>query len=153
MISEKKISQWLDRGLIKRQEKSLNQIRNLLSRALKDIKTAEQNIPIDEEAAYTFAYLAMLRAGRAIMFLSGYRPEDGGQHKTTVEFASLVMGEKYGNLTRRFDQMRRRRNLFTYDPTDNLTEKETLEALKAAKRFVHEIVQWIKEKDPQLELF
>jgi hypothetical protein len=49
--------------------------------------------------------------------------------------------------------MRRRRNLFTYDPVDNLTEKETMEALRTAKRFVQEIIQWIKEKDPQLELF
>jgi len=65
MVSEKKINQWLDSKLIKRQEKSLKQIRNLLSRALKDIKTAEENVPIDEEAVYTFAYLSMLRAGRA----------------------------------------------------------------------------------------
>jgi len=57
MISEKKINQWLESGLIKRQGKSFNQIRNLLSRALKDIKTADQNLPIDEEAVYTFAYL------------------------------------------------------------------------------------------------
>jgi len=119
VISEKKINQWLDRKLIKRQEKSLKQIRNLLSRALKDIKTAEENVPIDEEAVYTFAYLSMLRAGRAIMLLYGYRPDYGGQHKTTVEFASLVLGERYRTLTRRFDRMRRRRNLFTYDPMDN----------------------------------
>jgi len=70
-----------------------------------------------------------------------------------VEFATLVLGKKYRTLTRRFDQMRRRRNLFTYDPVDNLTEKETMEALRTAKRFVQEIIQWIKEKDPQLELF
>ncbi len=54
MISEKKINQWLDSKLIKRQEKSLKQIRNLLSRALKDINTAERNLRIDEEAVYTF---------------------------------------------------------------------------------------------------
>jgi uncharacterized protein (UPF0332 family) len=141
MIYEKKINQWLESGLIKRQRKSFNQIRNLLSRASKDIKTAEQNLAIDEEAVYTFAYLSMLRTGRAIMLLHGYRPDDGAQHRTTVEFATLVLGEKY------------RRNLFTYDPVDNLTEKETMEALRTAKRFVQEIIQWIKEKDPQLELF
>jgi len=50
-------------------------------------------------------------------------------------------------------KLERRRNLFTYDPFDNLTEKEALEALNTAKRFVQEIIQWIKEKDPQLELF
>jgi len=153
MISEKKIHQWLESGLIKRQKKSFKQIRNLLSRALKDIKTAEKNLPIDEEAVYTFAYLSMLRTGRAIMLLYGYRPDDGAQHKTTVEFASLVLGEKYRTLTRKFDRMRRRRNIFTYDPADNLTERETLEALRTAKQFVKEIVKWIKERDPQLELF
>jgi hypothetical protein len=56
MISEKKIHQWLESGLMKRQGKSFNQMRNL-----KDIKTAEQNIPIDEEAVYTFANLSMPR--------------------------------------------------------------------------------------------
>jgi len=77
MIYEKKINQWLESGLIKRQRKSFSQIRNLLSRASKDIKTAEQNLAIDEEAVYTFAYLSMLRTGRAIMLLHGYRPDDG----------------------------------------------------------------------------
>jgi hypothetical protein len=49
--------------------------------------------------------------------------------------------------------MRRRRNLFTYDPMGNLTEKEAMEALETARRFVQEIIPWIKEKDPQLDLF
>ena len=64
----------LDRGLIKKQGVNFNQIDALLFRAKKDLIASKANLEIDEEVTYNYAYLAMLRCGRAIMFMEGYRP-------------------------------------------------------------------------------
>ncbi len=49
--------------------------------------------------AYTFAYLAILRSGRALMILKGLRPADGRQHKTVVEVAGHFLGKEFEDLT------------------------------------------------------
>ncbi len=50
----------------------LDEIKHRIQR---DLRTAKADLPIDEEWAYTIAYHAMLRAGRALIFASGYRPK------------------------------------------------------------------------------
>ena len=62
--------------------------------ASKNISASEKNFAIDEEACYTLAYNAMLKIARALVFLQGYRPYDGQQHKTTIEVAGELLGAK-----------------------------------------------------------
>ena len=63
----------LDRGLLKKQRIDFKQIEALLFRAQKDLSAARANLEIDEEVTYNYAYLAMLRCGRAIIFMKEYR--------------------------------------------------------------------------------
>ena len=91
MPSDNFLRQLIGSGFLKEHPKDSEQARKLLLRSFRDLKTARANLEIDEEAAYTFAYLAMLRAGRALMFLKGYRPADGRQHKTVVETAGFFL--------------------------------------------------------------
>ena len=109
------IEEYLGKGLIKKQKSDFRSAKKLILRAKKDIKTARANLEIDEGIAYTVAYLAMLRAGRALMFLKGFRPADRYQHKTVVEFMSQFLGTEFKPIVERFDKMRRKRNIFTYD--------------------------------------
>ncbi len=60
-------------GLITKATFGVKQVTSNLHRAERDLRTAKANLAIDEEWAYTIAYHAMLRAGRAFMFASGYR--------------------------------------------------------------------------------
>lgn len=115
MTYEKFVEEYLNKGLLKKQKTSSTAVEKLIIRSAKDLKTAKANITIDEGIAYSVAYLAMLRAGRAFMLLKGYRPADGYQHKTVVEFMSHVFPEEYKNIMERFDRMRRKRNIFTYE--------------------------------------
>jgi uncharacterized protein (UPF0332 family) len=82
MSYDKFVSEYLSKGLIQKQKSSITDVERLLIRSIKDLKTARANLKIDEGIAYTVAYLAMLRAGRAFMLLKGFRPSDGYQHKT-----------------------------------------------------------------------
>jgi uncharacterized protein (UPF0332 family) len=152
MVSDSLLRKLIDGGFLKEHPKDADQAKKLLVRSLRDIKTAKANLEIDEEAAYTFAYLAMLRSGRALMFLKGYRPADGRQHKTVVEVAGFFLGKTYEDLVYKFEQMRRKRNQFTYEPDLPLGQKETHEALKTAHEFVKQILKQARNEAPQMEL-
>jgi len=142
-----------DAGFIKEEPIGFDQVEKQIIRARKDLKVAEANLDIDTEASYNYAYLAMLRTARALMFSFGYRPIDGQQHKTVVIFAENVLGPKFSDLVGYFNRMRKKRNKFTYDEPEMLvSEEETKNAILAAKEFVAKITQFIKEKNPQKEL-
>ncbi len=140
-------------GFIKEEQIGFDQVSKHLIRAIEDIKVAEANTSIDTGVAYNYAYLAMLRTARALMFSFGYRPIDGQQHKTVVFFAEKTLGPKFSDLIEYFNRMRKKRNRFTYDEPDLLvSEEETKNAIITAKAFVPEVTQFIKKKNPQKEL-
>ena len=89
-------------------------VQRLILRAYKELRTAKANLEIDEGIAYTVAYLAMLHAARAFMLMRGFRPADGNQHRTVVEFISRLLGKKFAVITEQFDRMRRKRNIFGF---------------------------------------
>ncbi|MEO0114020.1 MAG: HEPN domain-containing protein [candidate division WOR-3 bacterium] len=142
----------LNKGLIKKQTLDFKQIKNLLLRARKDLVVAKRNLAIDEEVTYNYAYLAMLRCGRALMLLHGYRPDGGGQHKTVIDFVAVVLGPTFADLVNKFDIMRRKRNQFTYEPFLPISRTEAENALKSAEEFVTKLIELVKKENPQLEL-
>ena len=82
-------------GFIKEQKVNFKGIENLVVRAYKEIKIAQANVTIDEGTAFTIAYTSMLHAGRALMFVKGFRPSNGYQHKTVVDFTAIVLGTEF----------------------------------------------------------
>ncbi len=146
------IAEYLAKGLIKKQKAVLKDVANILKRARIDLKTAKVNLTIDEGTAYSVAYLAMLRAGRALMLFKGYRPDDGYQHKTVVEYAAYYLGEKFKTIVSHFDRMRRKRNIFMYDIEISISGSEANAALETAVEFVDLIENKIKEEQPQIEM-
>lgn len=140
----------LNRGLIKKQKINFSHIEALLLRAQKDIVTAEANLKIDEEVTYNYAYLAMLRCGRSIVFMKEYRSVDGQQHKTIIELSGEILGEEFKSIVKKFDRMRRKRNQFTYDPFLPVSKIEAENALKTAEEFVKIVLKLIQKENPQL---
>lgn len=143
------IEEYLGKGLIKKQKSDFRSAKKLILRAKKDIKTARANLEIDEGIAYTVAYLAMLRAGRALMFLKGFRPADRYQHKTVVEFMSQFLGTEFKPIIERFDKMRRKRNIFTYDVDISISKTEADNAIDTAVKFVDLVQKIIEKENPQ----
>ena len=139
-------------GHIEKANFSGAQITSNLNRAQRDLITAKANLKIDEEWAYTIAYHAMLRAGRALMFAFGYRPRGKDQHKTVVEFCSESLGKDFQHLTTRFNRMRLKRRDFIYEPERPIPKTEALKSLESAELFVQEIIQRIEKMNPQKRL-
>lgn len=143
---------YLKKGLLKEQRVNFRQIEKQITRAKKDLKTAEKVLDEDPEWGATIAYHAMLRAGRALLFSKGYLPADGRQHKTVVELTHELLGKDYSLLVEKFEKMRRRRNVFFYESDIFGTTTDAENALKAAPELVHVIEEMIHKQNPQLHL-
>lgn len=141
------------KGFLRKEKIGIDQVKALLASAYKNIAASEKNLAIDEEACYTLAYTAMLKIARALVFLQGYRPHDGQQHKTTIEVTDAVLGEEFKTLLVMFDVMRKKRNQFTYDPLLPLSLAEAKTALKTAMAFHKKVKVYLDEQYPQLRLF
>ena len=149
MTYDKFIGQSLGTGLIQKQKSSIGAVEKLLSRSTKDLVASRANLKIDEGIAYTVAYLAMLRAARGFMLLRGFRPSNGYQHKTVVQFIGEALGKSYAAIIERFDRMRRKRNIFTYEIDVTISHTEAVAALRTAEEFVRLIIEIIKKESPQ----
>lgn len=143
---------YLKKGLLKQQRVNFRQIEKQITRAKKDLKTAQKVLDEDPEWGATIAYHAMLRVGRALLFSSGYLPADGRQHKTVVELTHELLGKNYSLLVEKFEKMRRKRNVFFYESDVFGTTTEAENALKAASELIHVIEAMIQKGNPQLHL-
>jgi uncharacterized protein (UPF0332 family) len=149
MTYDKYISESLSEGLIQEQQSSISAAEKILNRSTKDLLASKANLKIDESIAYAVAYLAMLRAARAFMLLRGFRPANGYQHKTVVLFVGVALGKAYTGIIERFDRMRRKRNIFTYEIETTISQTEASEALLTAEEFVRLIIEIVRKEHPQ----
>lgn len=143
----------IDKDLLKEEKIDFDQINKIIAKAQKKIKNSEILFKNDaEEDAYTLAYEAMLLAGRALVFSFGLRPRAAGSHKTVVEFARRIMGDRYDILVKKFDKMRKKRHYLIYGPSSDVSQTETQNAIKSAYDFLEKISQEIEFKNPQQKL-
>jgi len=140
-------------GLLKRQKVDIEDSKALVKIAFKNLSAAEKILKIDEEAAYISAYNAMMKLGRVLVYLNGFKPTDKHQHKTVVDISYRILGDEFKNLVDKFDLMRRKRNQFTYDISKPLSESEVKNAIKTAYDFFESVRTEVFSKDPQLRLF
>jgi len=139
-------------GKIRKQASGLVQIEALLKEALLDLGEAKKIAHLANRATYLLAYMAMLKAGRALLLLKGYVPDDGAQHKTVVDVTSIILGEKYHNLMKQFETMRRKRNELTYEAGVLLSKSESEKAFLDSLSLIKKILSEVKSENPQLEL-
>lgn len=140
-------------GKLADQKAGIVQIEDLIKEAIVDLDEAKKTLRISaDRATYVMAYMAMLKAGRALLLLKGYRPADGAQHKTVVEMTGAILGDKYVNLVNHFETMRRKRNELTYEAGGFLSRSDAENAMQDANLLVKRILEEVKSRNPQLEL-
>lgn len=150
MTSKDFLNEYIEKKLIKAEKIGLDQVEKVIKSAEKDLKVSEKLLSIDEGHAYEIAYTAMLHAGRAFVFVKGFRPTTNFQHKTVVGFVSYFLGDRYKALIEKFDHMRKNRNNFIYEPWKfHVSMTDTKSALKSAHEFIQIIKEEIKRELPQ----
>lgn len=139
-------------GKLREEKIGFVQIEGLLTDALKDIREAKRELDIGERGPFLLAYQAMLKAGRALLFLESLRPTDGAQHKTVVQVCEFFLGATFKNLAQQFEEMRRKRNQLVYEYGSLLSHSEVKAALVDAEEWIRAIAQKVKIKNPQFDL-
>jgi uncharacterized protein (UPF0332 family) len=134
-VLDKLIKKLEKAGKLRKQKVGFVQIEALLKEATLDLEEAKKISHLAERETYLLAYNAMLKAGRALMLLKGYVPDDGAQHKTVVEMASAILGDSYRELTEKFETMRRKRNEMTYESGDTPLQVRGAEGILRCYRF------------------
>lgn len=128
------------------------QIAKYVHAAYQDLEEAKKIFEASDKGAYFFAYTAMLKIGRALLFLKGYRPKGLGQHETVMEVANSILGSGFKELTRQFDAMRKKRNRLIYDIGDLVSHSEAEKAFEVAGEYVMRVRKFMEAEDPQLKL-
>jgi uncharacterized protein (UPF0332 family) len=151
-MPEQIIQQLLRQGKLRQQAAGTVQVEALLRQAILDLSEARKICEIAERATYVLAYMAMLKAGRALLLHHGLVPDDGAQHKTVVEVTAAFLGPAFKNITLHFENMRRKRNEMTYEAGALLSLSEAQKAFADAVSLIHTIMVQVKKDNPQLEL-
>lgn len=149
---DKMITRLEREGKLARQEAGIVQVEALLRQAIMDLEEAKKTLHVADRATYILAYMAMLKAGRALLLFKGYRPTDGAQHKTVVEMTGAFLGSDFTSLVNHFETMRRKRNEMTYEAGALLSPTEASDAFTDAIALVREIHRDVKAHNPQMEL-
>ena len=139
-------------GKLKKQKRGIVQVEALLKDAISDLKEAKKIYLMVERATYLLAFIAMLKAGKALLLLKGYVPDGGDQQKTVVEVTAALLGDDCKNLTAQFENMRRKRNELTYEAGALLSKSESEKAFKDATALVKNILREVTGANPQVEL-
>ena len=116
-------------------------VAGLISAAHKDLETAAYLLKADRfDWAFSVAYNAMLRSGRAYMLSLGYRPSTTNGHVAVMKFLKETLhGKAYEGLVISMDRIRKKRHQFVYEEPDIVPEGEAKSAIAASEKFVKTI--------------
>jgi uncharacterized protein (UPF0332 family) len=121
-----------------------SEVNQLLQVASRDLATAQKNLDVAPDWAYSIAYNAALQASRALMLHDGFRPRGGEQHATVVEFIEERLGASHGKQVHLFDQMRRKRHRVIYEVAGLISKAEAGQAIVFAQEFIDHITELIR---------
>lgn len=136
------LSDLLKKNEIKKITPDLEQAKECLKASKRDINLAKKTLDDDLDWAFSIAYNAMLQATRALMFVEGYAPMGESHHKIAVDYTKVKFGQKFGDLTSIFEDMRKKRHNAIYWEVGLISEFEAKHAIKTAEKFL----EIVKEK-------
>lgn len=151
---ESLLGRLLKEGKIKKQDTDVHYLNGLLNAAHNNFRAAKYNLDGDFlDTAFKSAYDGLLQISRVILFLNGYRPDDGEQHKTTFMVAGSILGDDFADLIGRIDRYRIKRNNAIYQPIDFISRGEAVGILESTKEYWSVVKKYLITKNKQLELF
>ena len=140
-------------GKLKRQRTGTAYLDELLEAARRNFEAARVVRGRVDEAAFKLFYDGLLQISRAVVLMSGYRPDGGEQHKTTFLAAGEILGPDYEDLIRKIQKFRIKRNDCIYDPKGLIGSAETEAIYGTAAAYWRKVRTYLETQNPQLTLF
>lgn len=140
-------------GKLKRQDTGIDYLNNLLDAAQRNFEAASFVKGKVDEAAFKLVYDGLLQIGRVILFLNGYRPDNGEQHKTTFYVAGEFLGKEFNDLIKKIQKFRIKRNDCIYEPRGLISGSDAEAIYKTSQEFWSKAKAYLQKQNPQLKLF
>lgn len=140
-------------GKLKRQDTGIDYLNNLLDAAQRNFEAASFVKGKVDEAAFKLVYDGLLQIGRVILFLNGYRPDNGEQHKTTFYVAGEFLGKEFNDLIKKIQKFRIKRNDCIYEPRGLISGSDAEAIYKTSQEFWRKVKAYLQKQNPQLKLF
>ncbi|MBL7072326.1 MAG: HEPN domain-containing protein [Candidatus Omnitrophica bacterium] len=134
----------LESGKVQKKSISAEEVKIVLGKAQRTLRSAALLLEEDEESAYQLAYEAMLIGGRALMFSYGVKPRSVGAHKITVEFCELSLGKEYQLFIGKLDRARKKRHYLMYGIGQIISSTEAANLIQTAEKFLSIIEKEVK---------
>lgn len=100
-----------------------------LDAAERDVAAAAANVSAFGQWADAMLYEAGLRCARVLVQAGGYRIHAGaGAHRTAIDAADAITGQRHHRLFVRLHRMRRRRNDFMYETAPDPSQADLAQA-------------------------
>src|SRR3989338_2989021 len=127
------IDNFLERGILIRQDSSNQEIVDLLNIVARDIEDSSQT-EISDDWQFGIAYNAALKLANVLVRASGYRVKGQGHHMNTIAMIPFILGSHKKDDADYLDACRRKRNIVEYDCVGGATT----ENVKELREFVQE---------------
>ena len=132
----------VDSGQLKRESGAgADQVNRLISRAKKDLVSAQKLLESDQAAAMDLVYKAYFHAANALLRRNGLRPGPVRQHLGVLTATERLLGKDQSAFIATFDRLRKRRNEFEYQGIFEMGATDLKLAFDAASEFVRLVDQ------------
>jgi uncharacterized protein (UPF0332 family) len=142
------LAKWVENGWLRPHKTSAKEIADLLRIVERDLQDAAGNISTDWQ--FGIAYNAALKLCTVLLYASGYKPEKTLQHYHTIQALPFILGQNYKKDAKYLDTCRTKRNIAEYDYTGAVSVDDVIELIEFINELHQVIMQWLKEKHPQL---
>lgn len=143
------LKNWADNGWLRTHKSSSQEIQNLLEIVERDLKDSRQK-GLSADWRFGIAYNAALKLCTILVYAEGYKPEKALAHYRTLRALPLVLGPEKEDDADYLDSCRSKRNTVEYDCVGGATNSEANELIVFVTELKQEVMEWIKEKHPEL---
>lgn len=145
------LAQWAKNGWLRPYATNRRQVADLFAIADRDLEDSTQGISDDWK--FGIAYNAVLKLCTVLLYCEGYRPEKNLAHYRTLQALPLMLGSDRQNDAEYLDRCRSKRNITEYDSIGQISSEEAAELLTFARELRTQVIDWLKEKHPDLSPF
>lgn len=142
------LKECLEKGFIKKQASSSQEIKNLFDIVSRDLSDSE--VGVTEDWKFGITYNAALKLATILLRASGYRTSGLGHHGNTIALIPAILGKHKKDDSEYLDACRKKRNILEYDYVGCVTAKEVKELRDFTYEFKEEVLAWLKENHPEL---
>lgn len=143
------LEEWVAAKLLRPEASSANEILGMLQVVERSLKDAQVEA-ISDDLRFTAAYTAGLTLANIALRATGYRlPVQSGHHLRALDSLAETIGAD-GRLVRKLKAFTAKRAQATYDFAGVISKDELRSIIATAEDLHRTVMQWLKEKHPNL---